>query len=402
MRKGKSLNYTIDELIVSALDPRSDTIKNRKSLAPNQVQSAYSTGSTTPAGYSDWLNRGSSLVYDNTDTSSVTGNVAKSGGSGFGWASVVDNVINIGRDLLAYAHADKAAKVAYNRQNEFYDEHLSMPAKVQEYEEAGLNPMALGAAGPGTTSAPSVQQGSTPSAGGSGMELLSALLNYKLKTRELDLQEQMLPAKMEQAYADAEYKRESAAWVAPLAETNIAQMQSNIGLTLTKIGTEDSQRRLNEAGITETQAKAALTIQQAIYTEIQTKYADEWQRTEIALRRSQSILNSSETSLNRSKVDEVNANVQKIMDERFLLQAKVLESGALRGVLDQEASNLGIKGEMLEFDKNHQKARFVLEQVQGYTGVACDVVNTVANVASVVTGGGPMIQPQRKPIGFMK
>lgn len=242
--KVKPIEVDIDRLIHQALDPHYGTVKRRENLGSNQVQSAYSSGSSTLAGYSDWLNRGSSLSYDNIDTSG--GTPSKSGSIGFGWASVVDNVINIGRDLLGYAHADKAAKVAYQRENEFYDQHLSMPAKVQEFDEAGLNPMALGAAGPGATSAPSVPQGDTPSSGGSGMDLLSALLNYKLKKRELDIEdrrvdvesrrvdltEQRLPSLIDQAFATAENKRKQNEWY----DTAMTKMSKEVSLMDAHIG----------------------------------------------------------------------------------------------------------------------------------------------------------------------
>lgn len=92
--------------------------------------------------------------------------------------------IGLIRDLIGYAHADKAAKVAYNRQNEYYENHLSMPAKVAEYQEAGLNPMGLAGAGVGATSAPSVAQGETPAATAM-VDVLGMLLNYKLESKAI-------------------------------------------------------------------------------------------------------------------------------------------------------------------------------------------------------------------------
>lgn len=74
------------------------------------------------------------------------------------------------------AQADKT----YARQNEFYEQHLSMPAKVAEFEEAGLNPYALAGSGVGATSAPNVEQAQAPE-GIAGMlgEILGAVTNSK-------------------------------------------------------------------------------------------------------------------------------------------------------------------------------------------------------------------------------
>ena len=77
------------------------------------------------------------------------------------------------------------AAQAYRRQEEFYENHLSMPAKVQEYQDAGLNPMALGGAGVGATSAPSVPQAD---AGNGMLEALNTILGYKARMSEIDVQ----------------------------------------------------------------------------------------------------------------------------------------------------------------------------------------------------------------------
>lgn len=83
-------------------------------------------------------------------------------------------------------------ELAYQRQNEFYNSHLSMPAKVKEYQDAGLNPMGLASAGVGATSAPSVQQAAP--AVDLATSLVPSLLEYRAKMRELDIQEKAVNA----------------------------------------------------------------------------------------------------------------------------------------------------------------------------------------------------------------
>lgn len=389
----KYKNLDIDAMVNRALNsligdgPSYDEMKDTLS-APNQVQSVYSSGNTTPEGYGDFL------AFDQVDSSA-----SKKGSGGMDWlSSLIGGAIGFGRDLLGYAHADKAAEVAYDRQNDFYNNHISMSAKVQEYQEAGLNPMALGSSGVGATSAPSVGQGDTP-AGGGMTEILSTLLNYKLKTRELDQQAELLPARMEQYYANADYRRELTDWVAPLAETTIGQMTANTGLLLQRTETEEAQKRLNEAGISVATAQSALLVQEALYKVVQNQFAVEWQRTELALKRSYQALNASQSSLNYSHIQVNDENIKKIMDERTLICAKALESGAMKSVLEQHKQNLGITEEMLRFDADHQKARYTLEMIGGYTGATADALEAGADVYSTIATGGLSKGPKR-PMKF--
>lgn len=88
--------------------------------------------------------------------------------------------------LGGFALNQLGAEIAFRRQNKFYNEHLSMQAKAQEYAQAGLNPMALaGNAGAGATSAPQVAQAGAPDMS----NILGTLLDYKTKQRELDIRE---------------------------------------------------------------------------------------------------------------------------------------------------------------------------------------------------------------------
>lgn len=125
-----------------------------------------------------------SAMYTSAQIDDMARGMNASSGKGAGWLGLIGTVLNIGYNQYA-------AKQAYDRQNEFYNNHLSMPAKVQEYQDAGLNPMALGGAGVGATSAPQVSQAE----GGSALvDVLGQLLNYKLKSRELDIQSRVADA----------------------------------------------------------------------------------------------------------------------------------------------------------------------------------------------------------------
>lgn len=355
--KRKSLDSTIEEGLQMILSPSYVTGDKSASSVKNITSSAYSSATSDLSGYGNWLNKGSSLQYDNLDggTLDITGwgnNLTGSdgtvktptGGSSNGGidpiTASIGGVIGIARDLLSYAHADKAAKVAYDRQNEFYDNHLSMPAKVQEFEEAGLNPMALGASGPGATSAPSVAQGETP--GGSAIsDFIGVLLNYKLKNRELDiadrrvdvdsrrvdLMEERLPSLIDQAFATAENKRKQNEWY----DTAMGKMRKEVELMDSHIGkvfaeTEKinaeafilqiegnhrddilTKQCLNlakdldvkDSEITENYASAALSYAESVYKSVVTQYTPGLMSSQIGENVSQSQYNVARTAVEK-------------------------------------------------------------------------------------------------------
>lgn len=222
------IDRDINHILGGLLRPSRVMGDRRPSRNLTEGVGAYTSAQSDPVGFGDYLNRSHS--YDRMDLASVLGSSDAAAGAaaltGDPLLAVFGSVLGIGRDLLGYAHADISAKVAYERQNDFYDNHLSMPAKVQEFEQAGLNPMALGSSGVGATSAPSVQAGNTPSGESAFFGLLNTLLDYKLKNRELDiadrrvdvdshrvdLEEQRLPSLIDQSLALAENRRKQNEW----------------------------------------------------------------------------------------------------------------------------------------------------------------------------------------------
>lgn len=241
-----SIEKSVNHILGGLLNPSRVIAPARSARSLTESAGAYTSAQSDPVGFSDYLNRSHS--YDGFDLSSFAGDDAALGASAAfsPWAAVIGAVLGIGRDLLGYAHADKAAQVAFDRQNDFYINHMSMSAKVAEFQEAGLNPMALGSSGPGATSAPSVQAGQTPSGESAFFGLLNTLLDYKLKNRELDiadrrvdvdsrrvdLEEERLPSLIDSAFARAENSRAQVDWY----NANIAKMSKEVELMDAHIG----------------------------------------------------------------------------------------------------------------------------------------------------------------------
>lgn len=279
--------------------------------------------------------------------------------------------IGLIRDLIGYAHADKAAKVAYNRQNEFYDNHLSMAAKVDEYKEAGLNPMGLAGAGVGATSAPSVQQAETPQAD-AAVQVLGELLNYKAKMKQISVQEKGIDAQIEERIARAENIRKMNEWF------DINQMAS-----LKRV--EADTNRLVAVAQTEEQ-KAALLFQQSVAQFIQNKYADEYNANMVALQQAELAYKESATAENYARIREINQHVQNMVLEGALTVAKTESMQATTKVL-------GIKADMLQFDKEHQRGNLIWQRVGQTISMVQGVTGSVANIFSCFT---PLPKPVPK------
>lgn len=162
--KSKSLDSSINDILKQLLGVQVGTPGSAK-----QVNDLMENLGNTTSAYTSAQMDGSM---------SGLGNVGQSIGAG-----MLGSLFNFGLNQAS-------AAIAYQRQNQFYDEHISMPAKVREYQNAGLNPMALAGAGVGATSAPQVNQGAPADASG----LVASLLEYKSKMRELDIQDKAVDA----------------------------------------------------------------------------------------------------------------------------------------------------------------------------------------------------------------
>ena len=143
--KGKTLeSISVDELTDSILKAELANILGLPGTSAGNAQLAAVQSAQESAG-----------SYSSAQMDSV----GKSGsvGSGLGLGSRLGNAgLMVGQFALNQLSAD----LDMRRQENFYDSHFSMQAKADEYRKAGLNPMALGGAGVGATSAPATARSS--------------------------------------------------------------------------------------------------------------------------------------------------------------------------------------------------------------------------------------------------
>ena len=130
--------------------------------------------------------------------------------------------------------AERQAEVAYERENEFYQNHQTIGAKVDEAQEAGVNPAAI-YGNVGGSSAPSVPQASSSAPAVS--DLISAVTNMVMRGKELDLQQALLPSTIAEKEANANAANASAghqqsltSWQNIQNEVANATKQTNIEL----------------------------------------------------------------------------------------------------------------------------------------------------------------------------
>lgn len=338
----------------SGMAARSSGVGYSAPLAADQPVTTSSIGSSTASG-------------------AVTGGAAGAA-IGFG-LGMVDTLVN-------YFISQHNAKQAYERQNEFYNNHLSMPAKVEEYEEAGLNPMGLAGSGAGATSAPAVQPAETPESSGL-VNLLGSLLSYKAQMARVEVDRQRVDVERESV----------ASQIALREERRITQEKINAWYDTNQVANldkiESETARNLEIARTE-QEKQALIFNQAVAQEIKNKYADTWERNALDLQQAELRYKESATAENYAAVRVANQRVQNMVLDAAYTVSKTENMQVC-------TSYLGIKTDMLQFDKEHQRADKIWQRIgQTISGIE-GVTRSAANVFSCFTHIPTPVQPSRSP-----
>lgn len=230
---------------------------------------------------------------------------------------------------------------AYDRQIEFYENYQSPQALVGQYKAAGLNPMLLAGSQPGA-SATSPSSGSASGPSGSGGDLLGILegfLNMSMRQSQfkqnLDMDKLRLGVdkyKAETERLQAEAYREYLGSIVPLNEQTyrwneerypreLSQIDANTEYLRELSRTQDSIRRLNEAGISQRLADAALSMRQEALLSIKEKYADQYESAVASYSYYQSQLAKTQSEFER-----------RTLLKRIEIVEKSLENMTLEGV----------------------------------------------------------------------
>lgn len=313
----------------------------KSKLAPVNTNSASSGAS--PSAYS------SAQMDSSVDSANVS--------------SVGSGIVGLISTALSMAYNHYEAKLAYDRQNEFYDNHLSMPAKVQEYQAAGLNPMALAGSGPGATSAPSVQAAQSPDVSGL-TEVLGSLLNYKARMKDIEVREKGIDAMVAERAERTIQLHKINEWFDANQMANLGKIEAETTRAFAQASTEEQ--------------KSALLYQQAVAEYIRNQYADAYEQSILKLREAEVAYKNSATAENYARVTEINQHVQNMVLEGALIVAQTKN-------MDQVTKNLGIREDMLKFNKDRLRADKTWQRIGQTISAVSGVTGSVANIFSCFT-----------------
>lgn len=323
--------------------------------------------------------------------------VKSSGISGGGSGDLAGSLVGFLRDLAAMAFNRKTDSIAYNRQNDFYNNHLSMPAKVQEYEDAGLNPMGLAGAGAGATSAPSVQGTGAPELDGL-TSMLGGLLSYKAQMARVEVDRERVQAQKEDIASRIEYRAEQKFYQQKLNEwfdanqiVSLDKMKAEAALAYEKLSTEQTQQALNEAGVTAAEARAALDFQLAMEKEWEN--SPEYRRVELGLMRAHTNAYNADATESYENVKNL-VEVRKNVVQDTALKLAQTKNGA------QMLKNLGLTEQQLQFAVAHQKGDLIFNRINQVTSSLKDVGVATASFTASATGVAPLLAAPPRKIGF--
>lgn len=297
--------------------------------------------------------------------------------------TVGGSLIGFLRDLVVMAYNRKTDSIAYNRQNDFYNNHLSMPAKVQEYEDAGLNPMGLAGAGAGATSAPSVQGTGAPELDGL-TSMLGGLLSYKAQMARVEVDRERVQAQKEDIASRIEYRAEQKYYQQKLNEwfdtnqiVSLDKMKAETALAYEKINTEATQQKLNEAGVSAAEARALLDFQSALQKEFENSPA--YRRAELGLMNAHQNLYNADAAESWQNVENLKSVRDNVIQDTALKLAQT-EQGK------QMLVNLGLTAEQIKFAVDHQKGDLIFNRINQVTSSLKDVGVAVGGISSAITG----------------
>lgn len=297
---------------------------------------------------------------------------------GTGWLGLLGTVLNIG-------YSQYAAKQAYDRQNEFYDNHLSMSAKVQEYNDAGLNPMSLVGAGVGATSAPQV-----PQAEGSGLiDVLGQLLNYKARMAEIGIEKERVGAYKDDTASKIEYRAEQRLYQQKVNEwfdtnqiVSIDRQIAETKLAMEQVNTQITEQQLNQAGVTKAEADAALSFQLGLQKQFEN--SPEYRNNTLRLQQAQANMYNADAA-------HLYEDLKNLAAQRDEITSKIALNYANTDLGKQQLKNLGITEQQLQFAVDHQKGDLVFQRIGQVTSALKDVGVAAAGIASAATGTAGLV-----------
>lgn len=260
---------------------------------------------------------------------------------------------------------------------DFYNKYESMPAQVAQAQEAGLNPMTVFGNGASVSSS-SAPSASAPSAGGSPLDLIGMLLNYKVEQQRVNVMKEQSDSVIQRNYGTAESGFASAERTRALVQSEIANLDARTATEKESLENKRVERELMKANISKVQASTLLDVKQTALLAQQEKYGDQYWQNVVQLQQLDAQYEQALISKNKVEmrlIEQQITNLQTANDNMIKEGVKIsLESGKLK----KEINLLGI-------DEKYASSEKVV-------GMVTDSVNSVSGVVNAFTGGlGKMI-----------
>lgn len=256
---------------------------------------------------------------------------------------------------------------------------------VADMQSAGLNP-AL-AYGQGGASAMSGSSGAgVAGASVSPVDNMSGLVQLSL----LDANRRKAEAEARSSEARADLDSAQSALTSKQVNAYDALTDAQLRQYESALKNDAVQRKLNKAGIKESEARATLATSQAVLNSIDASTRDRLNQLTARLRVAEIGLATTQSAVNRKRVDEISANIENLLSQAVL-------NSVTSNKVSQETRNLLVQEGILQYDKQHkqfevnrQKLTWTLDhfsQLDGMINAPFNFANKFTNVPGSVLRG---------------
>lgn len=259
----------------------------------------------------------------------------------------------------AQSHDVDMANLNHQLSNQYFQQNLSIPAQVQQAQQAGLNPALMYSRGASVSSAPASFGSSSAGMGSSvspnqsaSADMFSTLSNSIIRAKEAEAQIKLASAHANEANAHADLIRRQFEYIEKDFKLRQEIQNKNIEDIDSKIAYRLSATQLNYAGIDEKEAHTALMNWQAQGQEIDNKYKDRLNESLLQLQEVSRQKSTAETKLLYAKTDTEKQKYKELVDS-YDARMDQISADAYKALAEA-----GIKGYELEYwkDQKHLEA----------------------------------------------